>query len=120
MRKYLRISIFLLGLLLIVSMGRSTYNLFGKGKSIEDAKERVAKLEKEKELLEETKKIVDSNDFVEKEARDKLGMGREGETILVLPSDEVLKKFAPSFDEERFLEEKPIYRRWIDLFFNFH
>lgn len=101
-------------------MGRSTFGLLGKGKAIDEAKKRVENLEKEKADLEATKLIVDSSQFVEKEARDKLGYSKEGETVLILPPEDVLRKFAPSFEEERFLEEKPIYKRWIELFFNFN
>jgi hypothetical protein len=117
MKKYLRLGIACLCLFLIVSMGRSTWGLLGKGDAIEEEQKHVDELKAEQERLMAIKETVDSPEFIEKEARDKLGLAKPGETVLVLPPDEVLKKFAPSFDEEEFIEEKTISERWIQLFF---
>jgi hypothetical protein len=119
MRKYLRPVIATLCLFLIVSMGRSTWGLLGKGDAIKEEQKHVDSLKTEQERLKAIKETVDSQEFVEKEARDKLGLAKSGETVLVLPPDDVLKKFSPPFEEDEVAPEISIPERWAKLFFHF-
>lgn len=117
MKKYIHWIVLALSLFLIVSMGRSTLQLLGRGDAIKEAEVRVRELEAEQARLLEVKEQVESQEFMEKEAREKLGLAKPGEVVVVLPSDEVLRRLAPEFDQEHFVEELPIYERWIRLFF---
>ncbi|MBI2268618.1 MAG: septum formation initiator family protein [Candidatus Blackburnbacteria bacterium] len=100
-----------------ISAVHSTTQLWGKGNAIEEAKKRLAEAEREQQVLLEAKKSINSPGFVEREAREKLGLARPDETIVVLPSEDVLKKLAPREDsEELFLEILPIWRRWLAFF----
>ena len=117
MKKYIRYLIFAIALFLIVSMGRSTIGFLGKTGTIDEAQKKVEELEKEQALLLEVKEEVDSLEFVEKEARERLGLAKPGEVVLILPSDEVLAKLAPEIEDELKVEELPIYMRWLRLFF---
>lgn len=117
MKKYLHWGVLAICLFLIVSMGRSTWALFSRGDAIKEAEDQVKKLEEEQARLLELKEEVESEEFKEKEVREKLGLAKPGEVVVVLPSDEVLKRLAPEFDQEHFAEEEPIYKRWIKLFF---
>lgn len=100
-------------------MGRSTLNLLGKGSSLDEARASVQKLEKEQARLLELKEHVESQAFVEKEVREKLGMAKEGDVVVVLPPDDVLRKLAPSLEKETFIEEYAIWERWTKMFFRF-
>lgn len=117
MKKYIRWIVLAVALFLIVSMGRSTIGLLGRGNAIEEAEERVRELEEEQARLLEIKEKVESPEFKEKETREKLGLAKPGEVVVVLPPDDVLRRFAPEFDQEHFAEEEPIYKRWMRLFF---
>lgn len=117
MKKYLKYILLIVTIFLIVSMSRSTVKMLGKGKTIDDARKNVENLEKEQAGLLKLKEKVDSDQFVEKEARDKLGLTKPGDTVVVLPPDDVLRKFAPLDEKVSFVEEQPIYKRWIKLFF---
>jgi cell division protein FtsB len=76
----------------------------------------IAELEREVASLEGQVKLVNTQDFVEKVARDKLGLAKEGETVVVLPEDEVLARLAPQIpDSEDFLPE-PNWQKWMNLF----
>jgi len=66
--------------------------------------------------LEAELKKVQSDAFLEKQLRDKLGLAKEGETVVVLPDKEALKGLVPPLPEEENILPKPIWQRWLDLF----
>lgn len=78
------------------------------------------RLTKEKEValsakkLELETKIQKQNDAfeIEKEARKRLGLGREGEIILKLPPDGELRQLIPEKSKEKILE-KPVWLQWV-------
>lgn len=117
MKKYIRYIVLIVSLFLIFSISRSILGLLQKGKTLDEAKERVDALEEEQAKLLEMREVVESEEFVEREAREKLGLAKPGEVIVILPSDDILRKFAPKFEEEEFVEERPIWERWARMFF---
>ncbi len=119
MKKYIKYAVLIVSLFLIFSMSRSIWGILQKGKTLDEAHERVKTLEKEQAKLLEMQKVVDSEEFVEREARDKLGLAKPGEVVVILPSDDILRKFAPKFEEEEFVQEQPIWKRWVGMFFEF-
>lgn len=100
-------------------MGRNILNLLEKGKAIDEARVRVEELKGEENALLETKESIGTDQFIEKEAREKLGLAKPGETVVVLPDEEVLQKLAPGIEEETLPEKLPVWRRWVELFFRF-
>lgn len=119
MKKYLKYIALIVTMFVIFSVVRTTIGLLGKGGALEEARKEVAALEKEQAELLELREKVESDEFVEKEARNKLGLAKSGEKIVVLPPKEVLAKLAPPPEEEEFLEEFPIWKRWTRMFFEF-
>lgn len=117
MKKYFKHILLIVTVFLVVSISRSTVNMLDRGKALDKAKENVEVLEKEQARLLKLQEKADSDQFVEKEARNKLGLSRPGETVVVLPPEDVLRKFAPPAEKESFVEELPIYKRWTRLFF---
>lgn len=83
---------------------------------IEKTRVKLEKLNEENKKLEDQLKITQSEDFVEKQLRDKLGLAKEGEIVLVLPDNETLKKLAPVIPGEEEVALKPNWKKWIDLF----
>lgn len=117
MKKYIKYAILIVSLFLIFSVSRSIWGLLQKGRTLDEAKERVEELEKEQAKLLKMREVVESEEFVEREAREKLGLAKPGEVIVVLPPDDILRKFAPKVEEEEFVQEQPIWRRWVGMFF---
>lgn len=85
-------------------------------KRIEKIRGRITKLEDEKEELENQLNEAKSQEYLEKQLRDKLGLSREGETIVVLPDAEILKKFVPEMPQEEETLPDPVWRKWARLF----
>ena len=82
-------------------------------------KKNQAKLEKqveENKKLEEQVKIVQSDEFMEEQLRNKLGLVKEGEIVIVLPEADIVRKLAPIIPEEEEAKPKRNYIKWLDLF----
>lgn len=119
MKKYIKYVVLIVSLFLIFSTSRSVWVLLQKGKTLDEAAESVWQLEEEQAKLLEMREVVESDEFVEREAREKLGLAKPGEVVVILPPDDVLRRLAPKFEEEEFVEEQPIWKRWVGMFFGF-
>lgn len=77
---------------------------------------KLEKIQKENEKLEEQLKIIQSDEFVEKQLRNKLGLVKEGEIVVVLPEADIVKRLSPVIPEEEEAKPKPNWQKWIELF----
>jgi len=106
--------------LLLIGLSLSLYRSITRtgtvNLGIEDAQKRVDKLRAENIKLEEKLKEVRNVEFVEKQLRDKLGLAKEGEIVIILPEDEVLRKLAPTIEEEEEVLPDPNWKKWTKLF----
>lgn len=83
---------------------------------VQREKEKIVKLEKEGRVLEEELKKMQSNEFLEKELRDKLGLAKKGESVAILPDPQTLKSLVPEIPDEKDYLPDPIYVKWLKLF----
>ena len=83
---------------------------------IEEEKERIEVLEQEREELQEKLEFVQSEEYIEKQLRDNLGLAKEGEIVVILPAEEIVKKFAPRIDEEEEIPLEANWKMWMKLF----
>lgn len=108
------------GLFLVVILGISIVRNVGKIFTIRRAvdKERVAitKLKRENDELAKKVEGVQGVEFVESQVRNKLGLVRPGETVVILPDDEVLAKLAPKVAIEEQSLPDPNWKKWLKLF----
>lgn len=115
-QKIITFIISLVGIGLIVSFSRDIYVLWQKGKEIGKAERELEKAKIKNEDFKKRLSYVQTDEFIEKEAREKLGLGKEGETVLILPEN-----FAESLKKEEvemvLPEDKANWERWRDLFF---
>lgn len=77
---------------------------------------KLAKISEENRKLEEQVQIVSSPEYKEKQLRDKMGLVKEGEIIIVLPEAEIVKKLAPILPKGEEVKLKPNWLKWMDLF----
>lgn len=111
--RLIRIAIVTVGIGLIISLSRNIYRLLKAGDQVKLAQQRLEKVEKEHQELIKKKEYYQSEEFVEKEARNKLNMSRPDETVVILPPDIGQTEEIPSI----FPSEIPNWRRWLKLFF---
>ena len=102
--------------LLVFSLSGSISKIKNVALKIEKQKEKVEELKKENEKLEKDLEIARSEEFIEKQLRDKLRLAKEGEIIVILPDADEVKKFAPRMDEEEEILPDPNWKKWMKLF----
>ena len=115
-RNYLGYLIIFLFLLMAISLIRNILRISQAKGRVETAEERVSQLKEENERLKSELENIESEAYVEFQAREKLGLAGEGEIIVVLPDEEVLRKIAPKIYEEEETLPDPTWKKWIHLF----
>ena len=74
-------------LLAVISLSQNIINLINRGLVLEREKTDLEALRKEKQKLEAELNYMKTSGFLEREARDNLGLVKEGETVVILPSE---------------------------------
>lgn len=118
-KKYPKISktvLILVAFLLSLSLLKNFRKTLDVQDQIERERRKVEDLKQENELLRKEVEKVTSDTHIEKQLRDKLGLAKEGEYVVVLPDDEIVKKLAPRLVFEE--DTKPLenWRKWLLLF----
>lgn len=106
--------ILIVGIGLIVNLSRDILRLLKAGDRVRQTQLQVEELEKRHLEFEELKKYYQSEEFIEEQARNKLNLVREGETIVILPPNvgELV-----GWEEKENPQEIPNWRKWFKLFF---
>lgn len=100
-----------------ISLIRNVVRVAKAKRQIVETAAEVTKLQKENQELKNRLTEVDSQNFTETQLRDKLGLAKPGETVLVLPDPEILKKLAPVDNVEQQTLPEPNWEKWYKLFF---
>lgn len=74
----------LLFIIAAVNFTRTTLNIIESSKRLDELKTHVSSLEDSKKALQDDLEYKKSDDFVEKEARNKLGMAKSGEEVFIV------------------------------------
>lgn len=106
-----------LGLLLAIRTGASVLRLWKAGDRVKTAQAELELTQVENLKLKGQVAYSQSDEFVEREARDKLGLGREGEVILILPEQsESSLKSQVSNPKSEIEDIRPNWKKWWDLY----
>ena len=84
---------------------------------VQAEKVKLAKIQADNDKLTQELAQTQNPNFIEKEVRDKLGLGKEGEAIVVLPDEDTLRKLAPQMPLEVDTLPDPNWVKWEKLFF---
>ncbi|MFZ5932698.1 MAG: FtsB family cell division protein [Patescibacteria group bacterium] len=106
-----------LGLVFLISLVRNISRVLEARKRIGRAESRVEKLKEENEEIKRKLAEVKGEEFIEKQLRDRLGLAKEGEIVVVLPDEEILRKIAPPVPEEEDTLPDPTWKKWLKLFY---
>jgi cell division protein FtsB len=109
--RLIKFLILIIGVYIAISLTGSNWQLWRQGKIVEQMELRNQKLQQEGEALRKKLSQVETEEFIEKEARDKLNMGMPGETIVIIP-DTLLATSAASGSSK----ELPNWEKWLKLF----
>jgi len=109
-KKFLKLALILVFLISIFSISQSVWNSYSKLGTLKGSETEIARLKAENKKLEEEKKFRQSDFYVEKQAREKLGLAREGEVVYL---DE---KSASSSSQAAEEEKIANWLSWVKLF----
>lgn len=106
--------------LLIIMLGISLLrNIGNRGKiksQIASEQAKVAKMKEDNARLQAEIAQTQGGDFIEKQIRDKLGLVKEGESIIVLPDEATLRQLAPELQTQADNLPDPTWKKWFKLF----
>ncbi|MBD3282270.1 MAG: hypothetical protein GF387_01530 [Candidatus Portnoybacteria bacterium] len=102
-------------LLVVVALGKESYQYFKTKKEIDDLKNRIENLEKENKELSETQEFFETEGFLEEQGRLKLNLVRPGEKVIIVKDSQEV-----SFTEDE-VEEKEVANilKWWKYFFGY-
>lgn len=107
---------FIVLILLIISLIGGISRMRNAGSKVDREKEKVEKLKRENQELLENLETVKSQEFIEKQLRDNLGLAKDGEIVVILPDDAMVKRFAPDIDDEEEVFMEPNWKKWMKAF----
>lgn len=110
---YLAIGIIIL---LIISLARNISKIMQVQDKIQKKEEEIQKLAERNKELQKQLEEINSEEFTERQLREKLGLAKEGEVVVVLPEQDVLKELAPEPRKEEERLPDPNWKKWLDLF----
>ncbi len=110
-------AILVLILILALSVFKNVSRDIQISNQIEAEKAKIAKMQAENKRLEEELLQTQNQNFIEKEIRNKLGLGKSGEAIVVLPDADTLRSLAPKTTVEVDTLPDPNWVKWKKLFF---
>jgi len=105
-----------LALLFIWSLVLNLVDLLGAGDRLSEVEEEVAMLEEENQKLEESLAWLSTREAVEKNIRDKLGLVKPGEIVVLVPEELKQQQEGEVETGEEILE---VWRKWLEVFFDF-
>lgn len=114
-RPMISIIIFCISLLAAVSLSRSVYSLWRKRDYVRERADRLAWEQAEKARIKKEIKEAQKPEFIEKEAREKLGMTKEGETVVIMPNDKLQMTNGKTDEKTPVLISN--WKKWWRLFF---
>lgn len=112
MKKIFFIAFLFVSLLIINNLIRSVFTTWQKKDVLVIAQKELQKEKEENQRLKSQLTIVGSEEFIEKEARDKLFLVKPGEEKVLLPQGLKLRE-----EEKSYVENIPNWRKWWNLFF---
>lgn len=115
MKRIIFFAIIASSLFVIQSLVRSIYTLWQKHDLLTIAELTLKKEKKDNEELKRKLALVESETFIEQEARNKLFLQKPGESRVII--DERLLQASLGAKSEAKKEVKPYFQQWLELFF---
>ena len=106
----------IVGILLSISLVRNILIISSANKKIQNLKNEISDIQIKNNSLKLQLQKVSKEEYLEQQARDKLGLVKEGETVVVLPDQEILRQFSPKIPEEEVTLPDPTWKKWMKLF----
>ncbi len=103
-------------ILLTISTVKNINRVASIRSQVEKERQKVERMKVENAKLEEQIAEAQGQEFIEKQIRNKLGLVKSGEAIVVLPDEEIIRKLAPQKVVEEDTLPDPNWKKWLKLF----
>lgn len=107
-----KILVWVISLVLCLSAGSTIINLWARRGIVSEREADLVRLQEENKTLENALQDARGEQFVERIARDKLGMVKPGETIVIMPGST-----ETAGGETKNKSNVALWRQWLELFF---
>ncbi len=106
-------------ILLMANLARGVWGLWRVRGRVEEARKKVEVLRQEKEALEDDLRYQLSEEYTEREIRDKLNLALPGEMVLIMPEVTPVASVSAIIPRPTApMTNVPIWKRWIEVFVN--
>ncbi len=112
-RNLILIAAILVSVLLAINSSRRILTLRTTAQGVGDAQKQLDDLKRENEALKKELQFKASDQFAEEEIRNKLGLAKPGEAIVVLPKNDGSQSTVNSQP----IADEPNWQKWWSLFF---
>lgn len=102
----------IVGILLVINSAKRLLTFRTTSEKVQEAENRLLALREESTKLKEQREYTQSEEFREREIRDKLGLAKEGEAVVILPKEHDGDQLPETRKKQR-----PNYKKWWELFF---
>ncbi len=113
-KKVIVIASVILFLLFLYILGQQLINSLQAGYRLDQEMAKLANLQQQNQQLRSRLKEIQSPQFIEQQARDKLNLGRSGETMVIIPQDKIDQILGLSKKVEEI--KIPNWQGWLKLF----
>lgn len=108
------LSIIILGLVLSFSLIRNLYNSYQNYQILASTQSKLTKLQQENADLKTNLSQVNDPSYIEREARERLGLVKPGEVVVILPPPGSAEATQATTSANL---PRPVWRQWLGLFF---
>lgn len=105
----------IMSILVLASLSRSLYRAWRKQDIVHERQKRLDVMTEERAQLEAEYEYSQTEEYVEQQARDKLGMAKEGETVVIFELTEG-EEASGSAEAPKSEQDKTPLQEWMGLF----
>lgn len=113
-RKILIILSLIVVLIIAYNLISQTMQALKSGERLTEAAVELQSLENKNKELKKNLEYINTQEFIEKQARDKLGLAKKGETVVIIPDEKINQVLGASKNPK--LERLPNWQGWLRLF----
>ncbi|MCL4360507.1 septum formation initiator family protein [Patescibacteria group bacterium] len=114
-RRIIRFFIIIVSVVSVVSLSGSIVDLWQKRSILRERESEVSTLQHEQKSLNKQLQDAQSPEYIEREARNRLGLAKPGETVVLLPNGGTQAMTSPQ--QGKTGGASPHWREWWKLFF---
>lgn len=104
-------------LILLISTVKNVNRVFTIRREVLEERQKVEKMQNDNAKLQSQVAEAQGTEFIEKQIRDKLGLTKAGEAIVVLPEEPIVRSLAPPLTVSEDILPDPNWVKWKKMFF---